>query len=89
MNLALSFRPIALVTLAALALSAMLPAAIAAPEGARYVVIGGQPLDGPRFMWWNFVSSRRERIDQAKRDWEEERFPAIAGETERIPLPPG
>lgn len=61
---------------------------IEAPDGARYVVIGGQALDGPRFMWWNFVSSRRERIEEAKQAWAEERFPAIPGETEFIPLPP-
>src|SRR5262249_10785594 len=42
---------------------------IAAPEGARYVVIGGEPLDGPRIIWWNFVSSSAERIERAKEDW--------------------
>jgi redox-sensitive bicupin YhaK (pirin superfamily) len=52
------------------------------------VIIGGAPLDGPRYMWWNFVSSRKERIEQAKHDWAEERMGRIPGETEFIPLPP-
>ncbi len=42
---------------------------IAAPDGARFVVIGGEPIDGYRHMWWNFVSTRKERIEQAKQDW--------------------
>ena len=54
---------------------------------ARVMLIGGEPLDGPRFMWWNFVSSSRERIEQAKADWLEGRFGAVPGETEFIPLP--
>jgi len=65
-----------------------LAARIAAPEGARFAVIGGEPLDGHRHMWWNLVSSRKERIDQAKRDWAAQRMGAIPGETEFIPLPP-
>lgn len=55
---------------------------------ARVMLLGGAPLDGPpRTIWWNFVSSRRERIEQAKRDWAEGRFAAVPGETEFIPLP--
>ena len=43
---------------------------------------------GPRFMWWNFVSSRRERLDQAKADWKHRRFPLIPGDSvDRIPMP--
>lgn len=57
-------------------------------EGARFVVIGGAPLDGKRFIFWNFVSSSRERLEQATRDWEADRFVPVPGETERIPLPP-
>ncbi len=57
-----------------------------APEGARVVVLGGAAI-GPRFLWWNFVSSRRERIVQAADDWAAERFDAVPGEHERIPLP--
>ncbi|MEO8754764.1 MAG: pirin family protein [Casimicrobiaceae bacterium] len=60
---------------------------IIAPLGARYVVIGGAPLDGPRFIWWNFVSSSQERIERAKDDWTAQRMGAIPGEHEWIPLP--
>ena len=54
---------------------------------ARYVVVGGAPLDGPRHMWWNFVSSSRERIESAKRAWAGQSMGTIPGETEWIPLP--
>ena len=50
------------------------------------MVIGGEPL-GRRHLWWNFVSSSRERIEQAKADWREGRFASVPGETEFIPLP--
>jgi len=63
------------------------PATIVAPRGARYVVVGGEPLDGPRFIWWNFVSSSKERIERAKADWTQQRMGQIPGETEWIPLP--
>jgi redox-sensitive bicupin YhaK (pirin superfamily) len=53
----------------------------------RALLLGGEPLDGPRHLWWNFVSSRRERIEQAKEDWRAGRFGNIQGETEFIPLP--
>ena len=56
-------------------------------EGARLLLLGGAPLDGNRHLYWNFVSSRRERIDQAKKDWSEGRFPKVPGETDYIPLP--
>lgn len=59
----------------------------AGEQGARLVVIGGAPLDGPRHMWWNFVSSRKERIVQAAADWENQRLGQVPGETEFIPLP--
>ena len=55
---------------------------------ARVLVLGGEPLDGPRHLWWNFVSSSPERIEQAKADWEAERFTPVPDERERIPLPP-
>lgn len=54
---------------------------------ARLMLFGGEPLDGPRHLWWNFVSSSTERIEQAKADWFEGRFPPIPGESEFIPLP--
>ena len=57
-----------------------------APLGARVVLVGGVPL-GPRFIVWNFVSSRRDLIAAAQRDWEERRFDTVPGETEFIPLP--
>ena len=60
---------------------------IEANAPARCVVLGGDPLDGPRHLWWNFVSSSKDRIEKAKADWKEGRFAPIAGETEFIPLP--
>lgn len=60
----------------------------AGKAGARCVVIGGAALDGPRHIWWNFVSSRKERIVQAADDWERDAMGHIPGESERIPLPP-
>lgn len=61
-------------------------ARIEAAGPARLVAIGGEPL-GHRFMYWNFVSSRRERILQASDDWAAQRFAPVPGETEFIPLP--
>ncbi|MBV8457931.1 MAG: pirin family protein [Acetobacteraceae bacterium] len=56
--------------------------------GARLLVLGGAVMDGPRFIFWNFVSSSRERIEQAKADWKARRFAKILGdEQEFIPLP--
>jgi redox-sensitive bicupin YhaK (pirin superfamily) len=55
--------------------------------GARLVVFGGPALAAPRYVWWNFVSSRRERIEQAAEDWRAGRFPGVPGESEFIPLP--
>ncbi len=61
---------------------------VRAASACRLVVIGGEPLEGPRFIEWNFVSSSRERIDVAKRDWRERRFPLVPGDDkEFIPLP--
>ncbi|HLQ13257.1 MAG TPA: pirin family protein [Steroidobacteraceae bacterium] len=60
---------------------------VTAPEGARFIVIGGAPLDGHRHIWWNFVSSRRERLLQAKEDWAAQRMGTIPGEQEWMPLP--
>ena len=61
---------------------------VSAAEAARFVVIGGEPLDAPRHMWWNFVSSRKERILQAAADWEGQRMGRVPGDDEFIPLPP-
>jgi redox-sensitive bicupin YhaK (pirin superfamily) len=54
---------------------------------ARLLLFGGEPLDGPRHLWWNFVSSSRERIEQAKADWKAGRFAPVPGDAEFIPLP--
>ena len=55
----------------------------------KAMLLGGEPLDGPRHLWWNFVSSSKERIEQAKRDWREGRFGPVPGDDEFIPLPDG
>jgi redox-sensitive bicupin YhaK (pirin superfamily) len=60
---------------------------ITAGSDARFMMLGGEPMDGPRFIWWNFVSSRRDRIDQAKADWKQGRFDGVPGDSEFIPLP--
>ncbi len=60
---------------------------IRAAEDSRFVVIGGDAMDGPRHMFWNFVSSRKDRIEVAKADWKARRFPEVPGETDFIPLP--
>jgi len=61
---------------------------VKAVTAARIAVIGGDPLDGPRHVWWNFVSSRRERIEQAKNEWKGGQFQGVPGdEIEFIPLP--
>jgi redox-sensitive bicupin YhaK (pirin superfamily) len=58
----------------------------AGPDGARVAMIGGATV-GPRFLYWNFVSSQRERLVQASDDWAAGRFDRVPGETEFIPLP--
>jgi redox-sensitive bicupin YhaK (pirin superfamily) len=60
---------------------------LSADAPARLALFGGEPLDAPRFVWWNFVSSSRQRIEQAQADWKAGRFPPVPGETEFIPLP--
>ncbi|HWH17408.1 MAG TPA: pirin-like C-terminal cupin domain-containing protein, partial [Allosphingosinicella sp.] len=56
--------------------------------GAHVMLCGGAPMDGPRHVWWNFVSSSRERINQAREDWKAERFPVVPGDSvDRIPIP--
>lgn len=59
-----------------------------ARSGAHLMMVGGEPFPEPRHIYWNFVSSSKRRIEQAKDDWRQGRFPEIAGETEFIPLPP-
>ena len=68
-------------------LNADIEARLHARDGARVIVIGGAPLDGPRTVWWNFVSSSRERIERAKAEWTAQAMGQVPGETEFIPLP--
>ena len=60
---------------------------VTAESPARIMFAGGDALEGRRYIWWNFVSSSRDRIEQAKRDWREQRFDAVPGETDFTPLP--
>ncbi len=60
---------------------------IRAVRPTRMMFLGGTALEGPRYIWWNFVSSSRERIEQAKQDWKTGRFAHVPDETEFIPLP--
>jgi redox-sensitive bicupin YhaK (pirin superfamily) len=64
------------------------PITVTAVNDARLVLLGGAAMDGPRHIWWNFVSSRKERIEQAKADWKLARFDTVPGDDkEFIPLP--
>jgi redox-sensitive bicupin YhaK (pirin superfamily) len=54
---------------------------------AHLMLLGGTKMDGERFIWWNFVSSSHDLIEDAKTRWREQRFPPVPGETEFIPLP--
>jgi redox-sensitive bicupin YhaK (pirin superfamily) len=57
-------------------------------EDAHFVLVGGAAMDGPRHIWWNFVSSRQDRIEAAKADWKTGRFALVPGDSaEFIPLP--
>lgn len=62
-------------------------AALVAKTAARVLILGGEPADGPRHMWWNFVHSSLERIEHAKAQWRAQQFGAIPDEHEFIPLP--
>lgn len=63
------------------------PVVIRALHASRLMLLGGESADAPRHIWWNFVSSSRERIEQAAADWQAGRFETIAGDPEFIPLP--
>jgi hypothetical protein len=58
-----------------------------AASACRCMVLGGEPADGPRQIWWNFVSSSEERLERARQDWKLGRFAPVPGESEFIPLP--
>lgn len=60
---------------------------LTASRPSRVALLGGAPLDGPRFLWWNFVAATRERLLAARADWEAGRFPTVDGESESIPAP--
>jgi redox-sensitive bicupin YhaK (pirin superfamily) len=61
---------------------------LTAKGGGRVMLLGGEAFTTPRHAWWNFVSSSRERITQAKHDWDQGRFSKILGdEDEFTPLP--
>jgi redox-sensitive bicupin YhaK (pirin superfamily) len=63
-------------------------ARLSSATGARLMLMGGQAFSTPRYVFWNFVSSSRDRINQAKEDWKALRFPLIPGDDqEYIPLP--
>ena len=61
--------------------------AVCALADTRFILLGGATLDGPRHLYWNFVSSSQERIEKAKQDWLNKRFPSVPGDDEFIPLP--
>ncbi|MBK8264368.1 MAG: pirin family protein [Nannocystis sp.] len=60
---------------------------VRAAQPARFFVLGGEAMDGPRHIWWNFVASTRERIEAAKEQWRAGGFPPVPEEHEFIPLP--
>ncbi len=60
---------------------------LTAASSAHVMLCGGASLEGDRIVWWNFVSSTSERLEQAKRDWEEGNFAEVPGESDFIPLP--
>lgn len=55
--------------------------------GSHFIIMGGEPIQTPRHMWWNLVSSSKDKIEQAKLNWKNKTFPMVPGETEFIPLP--
>ncbi len=78
------------VVIAAHTLVMMAPGSVAqltAATAVRLMVIGGDALEARRFMWWNFVSSRKERIVQASDEWERQAMGQVSGDAEFIPLP--
>ncbi len=61
---------------------------LASESGGRVMLLGGEAFATPRHVYWNFVSSSRDRIEQAKDDWVNRRFPLVPGDAEEfIPLP--
>jgi len=60
---------------------------LTATEPSRLMLLGGEPLEGPRYIWWNFVSSSKDRLECAKADWQDGRFGPVPGESDPLPLP--
>lgn len=84
-NIALGGQAVSAGVLAVLANG--VSATMLAEAEAHVMICGGATLEGDRIVWWNFVSSSRERLEQAKRDWREGRFDDVPGESDFIPLP--
>lgn len=61
---------------------------VKALKDTHFILLGGEPLPEPRFIYWNYVSSSREKIENAKAQWQNLSFPQVPGETDIIPLPP-
>lgn len=55
--------------------------------GTRLMLFGGEPLPEPRYLYWNFVSSSKERLEKAKIDWRDKKFPKVPGDNTYVPLP--
>ena len=61
---------------------------VSVSTGTRFMLAGGEPMDGPRKIWWNFVASDNALMEKAKDDWKHNRFPTVPGDEEEfIPLP--
>jgi len=60
---------------------------LTAMQDAHLVVFGGAPLDGPRYVWWNYVASSEALLERAKQAWRDDRMGHVEGDPERIPLP--
>ncbi len=84
-NIAINGEPVAAGVLAVLRNKST--ATVEAKSAAKIMLCGGARLEGDRLIWWNFVSSSRERLELAKCDWRNRRFPEVPGETDFIPLP--
>jgi len=56
-------------------------------QGSRVVLLGGEPFESPRHIWWNFVSSSRDKIESARQRWKNQTFPMVPGESDWIPAP--
>lgn len=83
---AIDGQPLELYALAVLAPG--VPMRLSSDRGGRVMLLGGEAFASPRHVWWNFVSSSRDRINQAKDDWKQGRFPRVPGdEAEFIPIP--